>query len=276
MAITDLVGPVVDALTDSVALIQPVGRSIADIYPDVVIEEGHADESIVTQDPVQGGSIVTDHIFDRPPTVAIRGGFSNSSAGYVGYVQEQYQALLKLKASKKPFFLSTGKRPYRNMVIQALQVVTDSRSEYVLMFTAICVNINIVKGSSAASDPSTAAPAANQSDQADPASTAGVSNSGTVSANPVSETAFAGAYGPGSALNPGSGVAAPSATEANSGATFSATLGGTIGGSSGFSPAAPISGFDAGEVTFSDPSTGAVVATTPPYNPFAVGAFGGT
>ncbi len=271
MALTDLVGPALGQVSGALAMIQPIGRSIADIYPDVVIEESHSDESIVTRDPVQGGSVVTDLIFDQSPIVAIRGGFSNSSAGYEGYIQEQYQELLALKASKRPFFLSTGKRAYRRMVIQALQVVTDPRSEYVLMFTAICVNINIVRGSSsAASDPTTAGPAASQSDQANPAGSAGVSNAGTVAANPVGETAFAGAYGPGSSLNPGSGVAAGSVGDSSFGAVGS--------GLAGIS-APPVGAVDVGEATFSDPATGNVLGTTPAspgYNPFATGAFGGT
>lgn len=270
MALTDLVGPAIGAFSEAIALIRPIGRSIGQIFPDVVIEENHADESIVTSDPVQGGSIVTDHIFDRPPSVQIRGGFSNSSAGYEGYVQQQYQALLKLKAAKTPFFLSTGKRPYRNMVIQGLQVVTDPRSEYALMFVATCVNINIVRGSTAASDPSTAAPAANPSDQASPASTAGTTNVGSVSADPVSPQAFAGAYGPGSSLNPGSNVAPGSIGDSSFGAVGS--------GIAGLS-AAPLATTDVGELVATDPSTGGVVSTVPAspgYNPFATGAFGGT
>jgi hypothetical protein len=267
MAITDLVGPVIGgAVGSALALIQPVGRSIGQIFPDVVIEESHADESIVTQDPVQGGALVTDHIFDRPPLVAIRGGFSNSSAGYVGYVQEQYQELLRLKAAKTPFFLSTGKRPYRDMVIQAIQVVTDPRSEYVLMFTAICVHINIVKGSTAGNDPTTGGPASNQANQTDPAASAGVSNSGTVAANPVSETAFAGAYGPGSVLNPGSGVAAGSIGDGSFGAVSE--------GLSGIS-APPTAVGEVGELTV-EGLPEATVPASPGYNPFATGAFGGT
>jgi len=269
MALTDLVGPAINALSGAIASIQPIGRSIGEIYPDVVIEEGHRDESIVTAEPVQGGAIVTDHIFDRPPSVEIRGGFSNSSAGYVGYVQEQYQALLKLKASKRPFFLSTGKRGYQNMVIQAIAVTTDSRSENVLMFTAICVNINIVRTASAASDPTTASPAASQADQANPSSTAGVSNSGTIEARPVDAQSFAGAYGPGSNLNPGSAAAPGSIGDSSFGAVGS--------GLSGLS-APPLVSTDVGELIATGPG-GNVVSTVPAspgYNPFATGTFGGT
>jgi hypothetical protein len=273
MPVTDLVGPALDAISDAIALIQPVGRSIGQIYPDVTIEEGHQDESIVTADPVQGGALVTDHIFDRPPSVVIRGGFSNSSAGYVGYVQEQYQELLKLKASKTPFSLSTGKRPYEGMVIQALSVVTDPHSEYVLMFVANCVHINIVKDAKA-SDPSTAAPASDPANQADPSATAGVSNSGSVSTSQVGETAFAGAF------NPGAFSETPSTADLNSGSA----LGGTLGGSAGFSLSGvsppPLATGEVGELTASDPAgnalPGATVPASPGYNPFATGAFGGT
>lgn len=272
MALTDLVGPAVNAVSNAFngafALIQPVGRSIDRIVPDVVIEESHSDESAITFDPVQGGSNVSDHVIDRPPSVEIRGGFSNSSAGYVGYVQEQYQALLKLKASKRPFSLSTGKRAYKSMLIQAIQVVTDQHSEYVLMFRAILVNVNIVRGSSAA-DPSTTAASSDQANQANPSKTAGTTNAGTIEAKPIDAQSFAGSYGPGSALNPGTDVAAGSIGDTSFGAVGQSL--------SGLSP--PTGGVDVGELVATDPSTGGVVSTVPAspgYNPFAVGAFGGT
>lgn len=207
MPLIDLVGPALDSVTDgafsgALAMIQPQGRSIGQIFPDVVIEEGHRDESIITQEPVEGGAVVSDHVIDRPPTVEIRGGFSNSTAGYVGYVQEQYQALLALKASKKPFKLSTGKRLYKSMLINRIAVITDPHSEYTLMFVASCQFVNIVQTQSSGAGTDTTAAATSQSDQANPASTAGVSNAGNVEAQGVGSQAFAGSFSPGGTGSP--------------------------------------------------------------------------
>lgn len=253
----------------SYALIQPGARAIGQIYADVTVEENHRDESVITRHPVEGGATIGDHAFDLPPLVEIRGGFSNSTAGYVGYVQQQYQALLALKASKRPFVLFTGKRRYKDMLIAGISVITDPRTENVLMFTAVCQHITIVRTQTSSSGSGgDAAPASNPSDQADPASTGSVSNSGNVEAQGVGSQAFAGAYGPGSSLNPGSGSAP--------GSIGDSSLGAVGEGLSGLSQPAPVLGVDAGEITFSDPSTGEVLGTTPAYNPFATGAFGGT
>lgn len=253
----------------SYALIQPSARAIGQIYADVTVEENHRDESVITRHPVEGGATIGDHAFDLPPLVEIRGGFSNSTAGYVGYVQEQYQALLALKASKRPFALYTGKRRYQDMLIAGISVITDPRTENVLMFTAVCQHITIVRTQTSRGGNGTdAAPASDPSNQADPASTGSVTNAGNVEAQGVGSQAFAGAYGPGSSLNPGSGVASSAIGDTSFGAVGESL--------SGLSPAAPVSGFDAGEITFSDPATGEVLGTTPPYNPFATGAFGGT
>ncbi|CDG96957.1 Putative bacteriophage protein (fragment) [Xenorhabdus bovienii str. puntauvense] len=65
--------------------------------------------------------------------------------------KEVYEQLLKLKASKEPFDVTTGKRQYKNMLIRAIEVTTDKTSENVLMVTltlreVIIVELATVKG----------------------------------------------------------------------------------------------------------------------------------
>ena len=48
------------------ALISSPVRSIGTVIPDVVIEEAHRDELIITQHPVEKGATITDHAFARP------------------------------------------------------------------------------------------------------------------------------------------------------------------------------------------------------------------
>lgn len=241
----------------SYALIQSSARAIGQIYADVTVEENHRDESVITQHPVEGGATIGDHAFDLPPTVEIRGGFSNSTAGYVGYVQEQYQALLALKASKRPFDIYTGKRAYQDMLIRGISVVTDPRTEFVLMFTVVCQHITIVSTQTTGGGGTDAAPASDPSNQADPASTGSVTNSGNVEAQGVGSQAFAGAFNPGSTASAGD-----------------LGLGGEVGAAlDGLS--APTATAEVGELTV-DGLPEATVPASPGYNPFAVGAFGGT
>lgn len=60
------------------------GRSIETIMPDVVLEEIHRDDLIITDHPVEKGAGTSDHAFKRPEEVEIRCGWSNSPAEYEG------------------------------------------------------------------------------------------------------------------------------------------------------------------------------------------------
>ena len=195
----------------SYALIQPGARAIGQIYADVTVEEGHRDEVIITQHPVEGGGVITDHAYKRPAELEIKCGFSNSSAGRVGYVQQQYQALLALQLARKPFNVYTGKRRYQNMLVRGLQVVTDPHSENILLVSValqeiILVSVQTTSAGQSGTGTDTAAPGSSPADQANPASTGSVQNSGNVEAQGVGSQAFAGAYNAGSANPVGPGA----------------------------------------------------------------------
>lgn len=244
----------------SYALIQPSARAIGQIYADVTVEENHRDEVIITQHPVEGGGVITDHAFKRPAELEIRCGFSNSSAGYVGYVQEQYRALLSLQLARQPFTVYTGKRRYRNMIIRGISVVTDPHSENTLMATVALQEVIIVstQTTSAGSGQGggSGTPGGN-ADQANPASTGSITNGGNVSTVDVGPQAFSGAFSPGSTAAPGD-----------------LGLGGAVGeGLSGLS--APTYSVDVGEMTIQDGETGEILNQGPepaqPLNVFGAG-----
>lgn len=189
-------------------LIRTSPRAIGQIYADVTVEENHRDEVIITQHPVENGGIITDHAFKRPSELEIRCGFSDSTAGYDGYVQEQYRALLALQLARQPFDVYTGKRAYRNMLIRGLSVVTDPHSEFVLMASVALQEVTLVstQTTGGGSSADTAAPNADPSQQADPASTGAVTNGGSVETQGVGTQAFAGAYNAGTASPVGPGA----------------------------------------------------------------------
>jgi hypothetical protein len=255
----------------SYALIQPSARAIGMIFADVTVEESHRDEVIITQHPVEGGGVITDHAYKRPAEIEIRCGFSNSSAGYVGYVQEQYRALLALQLARQPFNVYTGKRRYRNMLIRGISVVTDPHSENVLMASVALQEIIIVSTQTtggAAKGPDTAAPGTNDK-QADPASTGDVSNGGSVEAQGVGSQAFLGSYNPGDystgagnfdTISPGNGDLG---------------LGGAVGEALDGLSQPTVTG-DVGELTVQDGETGEVLQqgeapAGPPINVFGAG-----
>src|SRR5271165_1668854 len=131
---SNIFGPIIDDAAANYALISgSATRFIGTIYPDVSVEEIHHDEQIITLHPVETGSPITDHAFMMPYTVEMRCGFSDSTVGALGYVQQVYQQFLALQQSRQPFDVSTGKRLYQNMLLRSISVKTDEESEFALM-----------------------------------------------------------------------------------------------------------------------------------------------
>ena len=144
-------GELIDDAVSEYTAIYSVQRQLGGIFPDVVTEELHNDELMITEQPVEIGAPITDHAWMLPYKVLISGGFSNSTAGSEGWVQAAYQQMLALQASKQPFNISTGKRYYTNMLLRSLTVITNEEAEFALMFRAQCQQIILVSTQSGAS-----------------------------------------------------------------------------------------------------------------------------
>lgn len=132
-------GSLSTVITSVASLLLSPPRAIGLIIPDVVIEESHADDLIVTEHPVEAGAPISDHAFRRPAELKIRAGWSNAEGFSIdeGRVSDIYAQLIELQRSRVPFGVTTGKRRYENMMLVSLQTSTDSRSEYSLFVTAI-------------------------------------------------------------------------------------------------------------------------------------------
>jgi hypothetical protein len=111
-----------------------------------VLEENHEDSLTITEHPVEQGASISDHAFKKPESVTIRGGVSDSTPGAGAYAARTfYEALLELQKKREPFDLVTGKRLYKNMLLESLSVVTTMDTEHSLMFTAVCREVIIVQ-----------------------------------------------------------------------------------------------------------------------------------
>ena len=165
------------------ALIAPQGRSIGTIIPDCTFEEHHVDRVAVTEHPVMRGASVTDHAYCFPPDLVVRIGFSNSTARVEGWKQQAYAMLLAMKNARQPFDVSTGSRPYQNMLITQLETTTDETSEWVLNITVTMRNLNLVNAQTTAA--SNGSIASSPTDQAIPQTTAAPINGGTVQPVPA-------------------------------------------------------------------------------------------
>lgn len=164
-------------------------RAIGPFEAQVTLREVHTDELEITDQPVEEGSLVTDHAFKRPSEVVIECAWSNSPqrlgllSGLAGavtgtvqgvnaivtgnsldQVRDVYQKLLDLQATRERFDVFTGKRVYKDMLIKSLRTDTDKESANILRVTVhlrqiIIATVQLVTISAPAED------------QADPQST---------------------------------------------------------------------------------------------------------
>lgn len=172
------------SLTESVGslLLAGQGRTIMGLFADVTIEEKHKDELKITEHPTEVGTPISDHAYKEPPEVTMKIGWSESAGRLNGMVGDSilsettglvavYEILQQLQNNSVLLIVSTGKRLYTNMLIKSLGCSTDLQTENVLMIDITFKKIIIVK---------TSETLIAVENQADPASTADVSDGGTV------------------------------------------------------------------------------------------------
>lgn len=169
MAVTETVG----------SLLFGGHRSIMGLFADVVIEENHSDELMLTEHPVEKGSPISDHCYKAPPEVTMKIGWSES-AGQLNNILGNtfigadlsllgiYQGLQALQGQR--LIISTGKRLYTDMLIKSLKNVTDETSENALMIDIVFKKVFIV---------STKETLVSIADQKNPEVTSDVVDSGT-------------------------------------------------------------------------------------------------
>jgi hypothetical protein len=122
----------------------PYPRSVGGIVAQVWISEQERDELHITEHPVEQGAPISDHAYKRPSEVIIRCGWSAGWAGDLSDTSGVYGTLLAWQSALQPFDLYTGKRHYRDMLLQGIVVSTDQSSAFVLMAELICKQIIIV------------------------------------------------------------------------------------------------------------------------------------
>ena len=166
------------------ALFTQASRYIGSLIFDVTVREIHTDEDTITTYPVISGTPITFNVFSNPQMIEITCASSDSTAGYTGYVQDVYQAILALKATRQPFDVSTGKRFYQNMLFASVTVTTDETSEYALMVTARLQQVILTDAVNASGSGMT------QANQASPEDTAPEQSAGMQNLQPAPSASF--------------------------------------------------------------------------------------
>jgi hypothetical protein len=106
------------------------------VAADAVLVERHSDQSVITEHPVEQGSVISDHIYALPARLELTYTWSPASnfntSDDPSFLNSLYSTLLTLKANGTLFRVVTGKRTYENMAIEAIAETTDKETENVL------------------------------------------------------------------------------------------------------------------------------------------------
>lgn len=141
-------------------------RSVGGIVAQVVVDESHVDELDITSHPVEQGASITDHAFKLPSSLTLRYGFSSSPSPQPGLgglvpsllpaqaqnIVDTYNKFLSLQVNRTLLDVYTGKRAYRNMLLQRIEQVTDTRSENALALVLTLQELILVSTTTAATD----------------------------------------------------------------------------------------------------------------------------
>jgi hypothetical protein len=126
------------------------------IQLDASVEESHRMPSIITNNSIEEGGNLNDHIYNSPNTVSINGIISDTSINLFENVQntidniagtstpsvtafELFEQLRKLRTT---FTLFTGLKIYENMAIEDNVIVRNSRTNNSLTFNATCIQLS--------------------------------------------------------------------------------------------------------------------------------------
>lgn len=121
------------------------GNFISTIELDIIINESASASSRVTENPVENGANMNDHIIIEPMTFSVSGVVSNVSSNFVSQLSvlsnrskaaDAWEALLELQISRTPFTLVQGLKQYQNVVILTISESQDKDTANGLFFTA--------------------------------------------------------------------------------------------------------------------------------------------
>lgn len=115
---------------------QRAPKTIGNISIDVFVEEEHTKEATVTSNPVEDGSIASDHISLEPDSLNIEGFIGAAPLeGGASRVLDIDQALTALLDSKELVTIVTGLRVYDDMAITSYKVTRNKEQGQSLPFS---------------------------------------------------------------------------------------------------------------------------------------------
>jgi len=113
-----------------------------------VISEDHSSTIEITGNPIETGAEVNDHAYVKPKQVVLEIADSNAAL--------TYNALVAFQESRVPFYLVTGLKLYRDMLVQAIDAYRDKDNYAVLKATVYLRQVIIVSTATSSSSQNSA------------------------------------------------------------------------------------------------------------------------
>ena len=124
---------------------------------DIAETESHVFESDVTEHPVETGSVVTDHVRNKPAIISFQGVVSNTPIGELavrrGMTDETsgirpgddaYARLIAIREARQPVTIETSRGVFADMVMQSLSEPRDPTTGDAFVFQVTFKQIRFV------------------------------------------------------------------------------------------------------------------------------------
>lgn len=131
-------------------LVTKIGTVAVDVSP----SQNHVFPSKITENPVEDGTIFSDHVILLPIQVDIEGRVSDASltianaisGAFTGKLSaaEAFNELVKLQLDKEPFVVVTGLKVYQNMMLENLSVPRSSTDGKSVHFNATLKEVQVI------------------------------------------------------------------------------------------------------------------------------------
>lgn len=117
---------------------------IADLALDLTLDESHEYRAQITSFPVEGGSPLTDHIYNQPERITLTGFVTDapvqSTESNVSRAAAAFKELMGLRDAREPVKVITGLAVYEDMAIESITFPQSKENGQSLRF-----NISLVK-----------------------------------------------------------------------------------------------------------------------------------
>lgn len=126
----------------------PSGFSLSglvEFQADLTLEESHERSAEVTENPIESGAVVSDHVITNPERLRLEGFVTDAPAAAreraAGRTQGAFETLEQAWRNREPLTVVTGRKTYTDMIIVRLDMPRDrpSSMRFTMEFQAVTI-----------------------------------------------------------------------------------------------------------------------------------------